>query len=453
MKSAFGQTVAYFSTVVVGQLASFILLPLITHYIEPAAYGEYALGLTVAGLIGVLGSASVRNVAFRLYYDAKSGDDRRSFYCNVALLQAVMLCGCYTLVFVAGRGGGLLGISPLTLLASGVATLAGDFYALSISMLRAEKHTWHFVAAEVSSAMIRLAATTVSLRIGLRSPAELFLASALAVGLPGTYAFCSLLSRTSGRIQFRASLLGRVAGLGLTAIPMSLGTWMMALSDRLILQHYASRDVVGIYSAGYSLGDRLISGIVGAVFMMGWPQILEAWTGAGKAAAASAIRSVLRLYLWLTVGPLAFILLYNRQLVAWLTQPAYAGAAEIVPLVAMAAWVAGLVNVALNFVLVPRFGAIGAAVATVIAYIICGIVFLLFTDRSFIRFPHADLAGSLLLAAAAGVVSRLSGAPVGLQFSIFIVLYVIGLAWRLAREAKAGFGLRSIVAQLGGRRS
>lgn len=457
----FRNTLVYLVTIFVTQLASFVLLPIVTRFLEPAEYGVYAIALALANLIGMFGSSWIRNVGFRFYYDAKDSGTTRAFYWSLAVLQVALL----TLVFAVTAGVFVLMDEPVvplrTLLAAATMVLASDFLALTVAFVRAEQLSGRFALAETTSAIVRIGGTTAGLYLGFANAEFLFLAAATAAGLGGLIAAVSLQSSLEGGFAIDGPSLLRVTARAPGALPFSVGEWIHNLADRLILDLFAARAVVGIYSAGYALGDRLVGGIVMAVFMMAWPDVLSSWRDGGLDRARDAVERYIQIYLWLTVGPLVALSLFGGTIVQLLGDD-YREAVRILPLVATAAWVKGFgncfnrhfeltkrfwalsaitlfgaaVNIGLNFLLVPTMMATGAALATLVAQVLIAFVFIVSRDRRLVSFPTADL-GYVVLAV---VVAGAATVPLlGLSFwslAGFAVLYAAALGavwWRRFR--------------------
>jgi len=200
------------------------------------------------------------------------------------------------------------------------------------------------------------------------------------------------------------------------ALPYSVGQWTGRLADRLVLNAYASTAVVGIYSAGYNLADRIIGGLSEAVFMMAWPDVLSAFNDGGVEKARSAVRRYFQIYLWLTVGPVVALVVYGSAVVSLLLGQDYQNAVQVLGLIGAAAWIRGLrrglnrhfelqkrfyplsvmtvagsaLNLTLNLILVPRFFALGAGLATFIEQIVVTLVYLQIRDRRLVGFPLQD---------------------------------------------------------------
>lgn len=446
------QTALYFSSVLVGQILSFLLLPIVTRFVSAAEYGEYALATAVSGLVAMFGSAWIRNVGMRFYYEAMSRRESKSFYVTTTVLQA----GLFALIYVACiLVVGYLEIAPLSpsvWISAGVAMMASDLFNYTTSLLRAEQRVYSFAAAEIGSGVLRFAATGAGLYLGFRSAELLFNAASIGFLIGSVFAVRALWTKLTGPARLDRGVLREILNTGPRSIPFSLSAWMERLSDRLILQNVLGATAVGIYSVGYTIGERVVSSLVQAVFMMAWPRILQGWTDGGIEGARAAIRSAQWFYAWSTVGPMLFLVAYGADLARMIIGPEYHSAAPMVPVVAVAIWLGGLgsymnrhfeltkrygllsgisligatVNIVVTWLLVPLYGIIGAAFGTLANYALNVVVFYFTRDK---RLGSLHLPPFLLAGAGSGAGWALSlipkqDAPL-LQMGIFVGFYTL----------------------------
>jgi O-antigen/teichoic acid export membrane protein len=424
------RTVIYFSTIVVGQLASLLLLPVVTKFLSPAAYGEYALVLATTGLIGTLGTVWIRNVSMRLYFDYLKIGRTRAFFWTVAGMQALVMLLCLggSYVVVGGASDAL----PLSLCAAAaLSVLAGDFYALSLNTLRASHRAMSFGAAEILSALVRLAGTWLALLGGWRTPTMLFVFATVSVAAAALAAAPALRRVLAGPIGFERAAVVELVRLGLPSIPLSIGGWIIALSDRTLLAWFLDLRAVGVYSAAYGLADRAVGGLASALFMTAWPAILTAWSH-DPLAAPRTISRYLAAFVLLSTGPCVLLILQHNFVLTLLTSRDYASGAEIIPYVVASAWlgavstylnrpleltkrygtlsaitlVAAGINLGLNLWLIPRYGVEAAGFSTMCAFVGMAVLSGIFGQRV-VRVP-IPWSAVLLAGAATAAASFLS---------------------------------------------
>ena len=467
-RSSVRQSVLYFATVAFGQGLPFLLLPIVTRYLTPEAYGHYALALVVSSLVAMGTAQWVTNVGLRLYVDAYARDATRAFYLSSSLLQTGLFIATYAaalaLLSVAG-----IHLAPLrVLLFAGLAQLVGNQYTYTTTLLRADQRALPFTVAEISAGIIRFGATAAGLAAGLRSAELLFAATGLGFLLATGYATVALWRGLIGARLLDTDGTRELLRAGPASLPFSMAGWLERLADRLVLAFYAGPAVVGVYSVGYAVGERVIGSLVQAVFMVAWPSILNGWREAGASGAAPAIATAQRMYAWITVGPALFLLVFGRVLMGWFVGASFEASAVVVPIIVASMWVGGFgaylnrqfelnkryarlsgvsmagaaVNVGLNFLLIPSYGMAGAAAATLANQAFNAAVFLAMMDRTLVRIQYGALAASLGSAGLAWLVSRAAGGRVGLAAGLFVAVYAAAALAALRRlerdELRAG---------------
>ena len=452
MRSSIRQSFLYFVTVAFGQGLSFLLLPLVTRFLAPEEYGYYSLALVVTSLVAMGTAQWVTNVGLRLYVDAYGREATRGFFVSTSLLQIVLFMTVYggALLVLAHTGSHL---APLRIMAyAGAARLLEIQYSYSTTLLRADQRATPFAVAEVTSGLIRVGATTAGLFLGFKNAEMLFVASGLAFFIASVYATGALWRGLLGTRLFDTKGLKELVRSGPASIPFSMSSWLERLADRLVLAYFAGPAAVGIYSVGYTVGERLLGTLVQAVFMVAWPNILNGWRDGGREAARAAIDTAQRIYVWITVGPALFLMTFGGVLMHWLAGESYQASAVVVPIVTAAMWVGGFgaylnrqfelnkrygqlsgitmvgatFNVVLNIVLIPRFGMAGAAFATLVNQSFNSAVFLVGRDRGLVRIQLRPLLAAVALSGLAWLVSRLAVHHDALAVGLFIVVYAAG---------------------------
>jgi len=192
------------------------------------------------------------------------------------------------------------------------------------------------------------------------------------------------------RLAFSVSVLKRLLQFGGPLVPANVAGLSITSADRYLLQHYASTAVVGVYSLGYTIG-QIINLAVNAI-QLAWPA--QMFTIAKREDAERQLSGMITYYFlfmsFLTLG----LSVFAREIVIIMTTPEFYGAARVVPWVCVAYLFYGLsfmvnsglsvrnkmkysgmiatavavLNLGLCFWLIPRFGMMGAAWATLVAY-------------------------------------------------------------------------------------
>lgn len=376
---------------------SLALTPYLAHNMVVSDYGLLAVLNTSISLFAGLTQLGLGPAFFRAYnYDYTSAGDRRSVLATSSLLM-LALSAVFLLVtlplapVLAGllvHGGGAAVEQDVK-----IACLVIAFQNLSVpgfAWLRAEDRALSFSLVSMMNVLVTLGASIVlvgSLHQGIAG-AMIANGAGYAAAVVGT--LIPMLARSRLRFNWRVarSMLSFGAPLTLSVISV----WVLQLSDRYLLAFFGDFKQTASYSVAYSLGS-VISTIVLAPFSLAWPTAM--YSIAKRADAPHVYQQVFRWFTAVLLFAAFGLSLASTVLLDVLFPPSYRTAAPVIPIVAASialygaytvlmvganvkrkTWMtsaftalAALVNVGLNLVLIPRFGAMGAAAATFFAYL------------------------------------------------------------------------------------
>lgn len=269
-------------------------------------------------------------------------------------------------------------------------------------------------------------------------------------------------------------------GLPLTAT-FALG-FVVNMSDRFIIARFLGEEEAGIYAASYDLANQSLTLLMMIVGLAFGPLVIRVFEENG-AAAVQAVVAQNWVLLFMISLPLALSIatLAPEISIIFLGEDFRQGAEYLLPLVSLGSLLAGLrayhfdhafrighwtmgqfwltlvtaiANLAFNFLLIPSWGLVGAALATVLSYALALIVSIILGRRVFrFAFPLRQTL-SVMVAGGGMVLVLLRGASVPLPLGpiarlvLAIVVYVVllyrsGLIRWMLVVARDGSGLVS----------
>lgn len=230
---------------------------------------------------------------------------------------------------------------------------------------------------------------------------------------------------------FSLQLYRPMLAFGIPMVGYELCSIVLALGDRYVLQTLLGAEAVGIYSAAYNLCEYVQALLIASMGQAIMPMYMRLWDEKGETETAAFIRRFMHYYVMLVLPIVAGLAAVGPELLSVLASAKYSEGAVIIPYViagmildgAIVITGAGLyiqkrtktimllvlgsavLNLALNFVLVPSMGILGAAVATLVSYAGLAALTLLLGQRCLrLPFPGAAILKFGLLSAAMYVV-------------------------------------------------
>jgi O-antigen/teichoic acid export membrane protein len=192
-------------------------------------------------------------------------------------------------------------------------------------------------------------------------------------------------------IGFDGRILRQMAAFGLPLIFSNVALFALNFSDRFFLQRLRSLDVVGVYAVGYKLAFMINYMLVQPFYAMWQARMYGIYD---QPEHATIFRQIFMFYSLVLTYAAMGIAVFSPEVVRVMADPRFAAGQEVVPIVALAyvfygiglyvqlgmflanktkaigavSSVAALLNLALNYVLIGKFGMVGAAWATLLGF-------------------------------------------------------------------------------------
>jgi O-antigen/teichoic acid export membrane protein len=435
----------------VSRILATLLLPLYTHYLPPGSYGRVEIVTAATAVLAIVLQMGISSAFFRFYFDAKGRVEeltviRTSFWFTMAAATAGLVLG---LVFAETFSHWLgLGNDPTLVRAGAVGLWAQTNYQQLTALFRVEERSTQYAIASVVNVLITVAAMVLFVAVFHWGAVGL-----VAGNFTGTLVvYLVLLAYRSEQLglEFDTRLFRGMQHFGMPLVPSALALWTINFVDRQFIVHYKDAAEVGVYSAAVKIAAVITFILV--AFRTAWPAFAYSIEDDrdAKRTYAFVLTYLLTLTSWvaLALGALA------PWLVQLLTDPRYQRAEKgVAPLAFAGAVYAGYVvlaigsgrarktqlnwvvtgagatvNVALNFWLVPRWGMVGAAIATAIAYVVLFVGMTLYAQHVYpVRYQWRRVVTCVGVAVGLTVAARGADLPLA-PSALLVLVYPVALA-------------------------
>lgn len=404
------QSIAYGIGVIGSQLVIYLAIPIFTTYMSKTEYGVIAVSLAFLSLIDMLSNAGLPAATFRLYNDSPDIEIQKQIIGSSLFLFLFFAIIIALIVWLISNqlsewlldNVAYAGIIRLV----AVVVVFSSLVYYGVILLRINVKP---IANSVQSLI------QISTQIGL----ALFFVLILNYGVLGYWlgqlggviiGFLVMVWLVRKYLVFNVSR-ERLSSMMLYALPLlpaALSMWALRLVDRGMIASILGVEEVAVYEVGYKIG--MLAALLIVPFQAAWPQF--AFTIMHRSEAAKVYRDVLTYITFGCTFIALFLIIFGADLLALMAPMSYAMAISVIPWVAIAmiafgmypilsigpkimkktgliAWVAiiaAIINVGLNYILLPIWGITGAAIATLIAYTFLSIATFMFGKRLY-TFP------------------------------------------------------------------
>lgn len=374
---------------------AFILIPLYTFFLTPADYGILSITMAFSGVLSIIYLQSFEAVFNRFYFDFEKEEERRHYYGSAWIFLFFFVLILSLIIDQIGSAHNILvfqniSYKPYLRLALWTVMITNATILLPRALFRVKEKAWQFGVLNLSLAIVTSSLIIYFVAVkkeGVLGSLKGSLLGSLIVAAPclviifKNINWCIHFSHIKNSLDFAVPL-----------IPHLFSLWALNLSDRFILERYVSLKDIGIYGLGYQLASVLQIVAFSATNAIS-PFYYR--TAANSHDAQTLLPRVATYYLFfLAWGAIALTGLSSDILRLIAADKSFHEAYRVIPWVVFGFFARGFyfvfvmavyysknlklmsvitiialgVNVVLNFIFIPRYGYVAAAVTTFIAF-------------------------------------------------------------------------------------
>jgi len=423
------QSAIYTLPGIAGRIVSVLLVPVYTRIFVPAQYGimagvNLAVPLTTFLLMFAMESAIVR-----FYYEGQDDREKKIIASTGLYFVAILSVLVTAIVIIFFRSD----ISQLVLgdreysLYFMVALAGIPFglcYKLALDILRLKFQVTRRTVISIAYMLVNIGLTiylVVFLRIGI---VGVFLSTLIT-----NIVFMSVvlfLVRANYTLAFSMTKLKEMLRFSAPLVPATMAFYVYQYADRYLLIHLVNLEEVGLYSIGLAIASALYLLVSG--FQTAWmPTIYSSF----REEEAREFYGRIFNYFWaLLLAAAVGLSLFAKEVLVLLAPQTYLRAYSVVPILVLSAvffrggplfsfgigiakkthynlaLMAGAValNIGLNLLLIPRYGMVGAAMATLISAIARAVGLFILSQRLY-RVEYDLLSFFKILTLAVAIIS------------------------------------------------
>ena len=426
-----------------------------THLILPEDMGAYGYIMVITSVLSAFIILGGDNAYARYFFEAKSHKEKKVLtstwflflFVWSILIVLIPLCFIdtvadwifqstkYNLLIIAG-----LVLMPIKLLT-----------VLFNQALRNDFRIKAFVICNIATAIFSIIGSLLGLIVFELGVAAIYLGiivAELIMICPRIY-----LNRKLLGLHFKIPLLKALLKFGVPFVPASLAVWVFSSADRIMIENFLDLDAVGIYTVALSMSSVLL--VATDAFGEAWSpnavKVYEEDPSKARALYQQMFKVILLLggavvLLGALIGYEVVYLLFSKQYsesfypaMILLAGIAFKMTIQITAIsiglnkkthfIMLTTMFVAVLNIGFNYIMIPSYGVIGAAVATMLSHLFVTVIYGLISQRLFpIHYPLKWMViflGVILLSL------YLMTIPVLVRTFIFAVVLIIGIVIKL----------------------
>lgn len=411
LKSLFRDSILYTLSTVLTRGIAFILLPVYTKALSPEEFGLLDYFVAMGAIASIVITLEVVQGLARYIPECLEDEKKKRDYASTCMW---FVLGAYTAMLVlvstfSSQLALLLLDSPEK--ADLVELVGWSYWVAGVLNIFHGQLRWELRAAKSAllsliSALLIVACTVVLvvwLQWGVRGALLAQVIGGLLALFPSLY-----VTRSSFGLRFDGISLRRMLAFSTPLIPSSLGVVFALYFDRIAIKELLSLSDVGVYAVGQKVS------LVVTLALVGFRSALSPLIYANheKSSTPGDLAMIFRVFCLAALSITLCLSVFAREIVELISTEAFHGAASVVPLLIFSVLLANMyifapglelsgktgiisainiavavLNLILNYVLIPFFGILGAALSSLLAFGVGFLVYMYASQRLY-PVPH-----------------------------------------------------------------
>lgn len=378
------------------KLKAFIMLPLVSKYLGTMNYGIWSQVMVIVALLNPLVFYGMENSLARYLPGQPLADQKRDFtgwllfgtVTSILLLFVLMLCSTQFSDLFFGTADNY----PIFVVLAGFNLVTTSVLNGMRYWLRIQDSAWHLVVLTVAQNIMQMLALILVLVVkGSIYDLVLWTVITDAVLIAITAAF---MAYKNVFVKPSFSWLRPYFKFGIVLVPSGYAIWVLNSLDRVFLAQYHTLSDIGVYSICFTLGYTLIQVFVNPIWSLFPTKAAELYNLNKLHELSTLFNQSIKLICWIVFPSILGLLVVGNHVLMLLTTEEFAHGSVVIPIIlggylalmlssyfetilslrhkqvysTYLTVIAAIVNIVLNFLLIPKYSYFGAAAATSLSF-------------------------------------------------------------------------------------
>lgn len=378
-------------------LGGFITFPLLTKTLSVADYGILSLLQTTITVFVGIGKLGMQHAIVNFYH-SEASDLGKQRLVSTLLLGSIACGSCFAIFFLGLTTSINISWIPSLMVSMLIALLifAQVFKSSGAALLRVKELSTQLASTQVlEKYLIVMMLVVVLYFYGLSVP--IFFVITLLATIWSTVWFWryALKGHENFNLSFSRRRWRALVAFGIPMVGFELASIAVNQGDRFLIFYLIGSEAVGEYAAYYNVCQYVNQVLVASVASAALPTYLRIWKEEGRDSTLAFLNKSLEIYLVLSIPVAIGFSIVGGSFISLLAGSNYANAGSVIPFVITGMTINGtviliaaglyvekrskelmgllvitaLINFGANLVLIPKFGIMGAGLATLLSFV------------------------------------------------------------------------------------
>jgi len=388
----------YIPARVIPALAAIAAVVIYTRLLTPEQYGLYILAITAIAITTSIAFEWLNRAIIRYFEEYRQRENLAEFYSTIGLsligITVPTLFIWYITISLLAKW-----LSPelvILLKISGLVLLAQAGYSISLALKIASRESSKYALYSILNALSKLGTAVALIYLLNLGPRGILWGMVISAGSIALWELNRLYTKQLRHVSRGSKrLLRELLSYGLPLTGVSMASLVLASADRYMIGYFLGVGDVGTYSASYNMSSMSVQFLASVLMLAAYPVIIRNFERRDENSTKRLLTKTTSMYI-ISIMPIAFgITALSKAVGSMFLGAGFQDAYRVIPWVAWGAFCFGLtqymykpfelkkktklllylvifaatLNVVLNLIFIPQFGALGAAYSTLISYV------------------------------------------------------------------------------------
>jgi O-antigen/teichoic acid export membrane protein len=370
------------------------LLPLYTRYLTPSDYGILEIFQVTVEILSIIFVMGISSALFMSYFNYEDQEKKKTVISTALIFLTVISLSVMILLLILSSCFSNYFFRNFNFTFHFQVIFLTLFFDIAIvipfAVLRAKEESKKYIMISFARLLISVGLNIYFIVVLKKGVLGILESGLITSSLLYFILIPGIIKET--RFRFSKADLKEMLHFGMPLVPANLASWILTMSDRYFLLFFSTSNVLGLYSLGYQFGS-IVRGLVVVPFTIAWAPFL--FSIAKDKKAKKIYSSVLTYFVLIGMFIALGVSILSKEVLIIMTTSPFYSAYEIIPLIALSyilygcyfilcvginlkkktkfqpfiVGVGAILNLSLNFLLIPDYGMMGAAIATFISYL------------------------------------------------------------------------------------
>jgi O-antigen/teichoic acid export membrane protein len=318
----------YFITSIINNALPFILLPILTHYIQPESYANITLFTTYIAIVSAFSGPAIHAYIANIFFDNSGSFVAKNIGNATTIIGGFSLFFLLLILLTFSLNPNLLGLNLFWLLMIPLTSFCQIFFRMALGVMRNKTQVLTFSYHQIGNTFLNSLISIVLVAILLIGWEGRVLGISLSFAISAGFALYYLKKQELLKLSPDIRNYKRLFKFVITLAPNSLQNTLVSKVGIIFIQLFFAKEILGIYSVGFQVAFSIM--ILVSTLNLSWAPFFFKQLSKKDFNKYYVIR-MLYVHIAVVAMGVIFINVFGGTIIRIMTSEAYYSAVKFIP--------------------------------------------------------------------------------------------------------------------------